>query len=219
LGALNYQWSQGIVDGTAFSLTANGAYTVTGTDLNGCSNTASISVAAVPVPGAFTIIGDTLVITPQQYTYTVPVGTNEIVTWTVTGGTIVGGQGTSSLVVSWGPASPNSIAATVNNVLGCGSSFVQPVFVTGSVGIAEMGSSAIRLFPNPANDVVWLEFQEAEERTIRLTDLRGRLAGSWTSNAKRIALHPDGTLASGLYQLIINDNQGTTAQLKLVLLR
>ncbi|MCD6066806.1 MAG: conserved repeat domain protein [Bacteroidetes bacterium] len=49
-GANSYIWSGGITDNTAFVPTATLTYTVTGTDLNNCSNTASqlITVNALP---------------------------------------------------------------------------------------------------------------------------------------------------------------------------
>jgi hypothetical protein len=43
-GAYSYAWSDGITDGLAFAATTSKTYTVTGTDTNGCSNTASIAI-------------------------------------------------------------------------------------------------------------------------------------------------------------------------------
>lgn len=54
-GADTYAWSAGITDGSAFALNNNGTYTVTGTDLNNCTNTASVSVVAEICAGVSTI--------------------------------------------------------------------------------------------------------------------------------------------------------------------
>jgi hypothetical protein len=43
-GAISYTWSGGISNGLVFSPTSNGAYTVTGTDFKGCSNTATVNI-------------------------------------------------------------------------------------------------------------------------------------------------------------------------------
>ena len=43
-GATTYSWDNGVQDGVAFSTTNTASYTVTGTDANGCTDTASIVI-------------------------------------------------------------------------------------------------------------------------------------------------------------------------------
>ena len=43
-GATNYSWSGGITDGVGFTPSSTQTYTVTGTDTNGCNNSASITI-------------------------------------------------------------------------------------------------------------------------------------------------------------------------------
>lgn len=47
-GASTYTWSGGITDGTTFTVTASNNYTVTGTDINGCSATSVVSINMIP---------------------------------------------------------------------------------------------------------------------------------------------------------------------------
>jgi hypothetical protein len=49
-GAASYVWDNGVTNGVAFTPTATTTYTVTGTDANGCSNTAQITVTVNPLP-------------------------------------------------------------------------------------------------------------------------------------------------------------------------
>lgn len=49
-GAVNYAWNGGVVNGTPFNPSATNTYTVTGTDSNSCSNTASKTVIVNPLP-------------------------------------------------------------------------------------------------------------------------------------------------------------------------
>jgi hypothetical protein len=49
-GASSYVWSSGVTNAISFIPTNNATYTVTGTDANGCSNTATISVTINPLP-------------------------------------------------------------------------------------------------------------------------------------------------------------------------
>lgn len=57
-GAATYSWSGGVVDSVAFSPSLGvSCYTVTGTDANGCVNTATAILTVDPVPDAGTISG------------------------------------------------------------------------------------------------------------------------------------------------------------------
>jgi hypothetical protein len=49
-GAASYVWDNGVTNGMAFIPTATTTYTVTGTDANGCSNTAQITITVNPLP-------------------------------------------------------------------------------------------------------------------------------------------------------------------------
>lgn len=49
-GAATYVWTSPVQDGVPFVPAATAGYTVTGTDANGCSNTASINVPVNPLP-------------------------------------------------------------------------------------------------------------------------------------------------------------------------
>jgi hypothetical protein len=43
-GALTYVWNNGVNNNTPFDIASSGTYTVNGTDINGCQNTASINM-------------------------------------------------------------------------------------------------------------------------------------------------------------------------------
>jgi hypothetical protein len=49
-GATSYTWDNGVTNGVAFAPSATTTYTVTGTDANGCSNTAQITISVNPLP-------------------------------------------------------------------------------------------------------------------------------------------------------------------------
>ncbi len=51
-GASTYTWSGGITNGTAFTPTVNATYTVTGTDVNGCSSAGVQSIIVNNLPAA-----------------------------------------------------------------------------------------------------------------------------------------------------------------------
>ncbi|MEE3999340.1 proprotein convertase P-domain-containing protein, partial [Tenacibaculum sp. FZY0031] len=49
-GADSYVWDNGVNDGVSFVPTATTTYTVTGTDANGCENTAQVTITVNPLP-------------------------------------------------------------------------------------------------------------------------------------------------------------------------
>jgi gliding motility-associated-like protein len=49
-GALSYTWDNGVLDAQSFTPMATKTYTVTGTDANGCSNTANKTIIVNPLP-------------------------------------------------------------------------------------------------------------------------------------------------------------------------
>jgi predicted ribosome-associated RNA-binding protein Tma20 len=49
-GATSYAWNNNVQDGVAFTPNATQTYTVTGTDVNGCTNTAQVQVAVNALP-------------------------------------------------------------------------------------------------------------------------------------------------------------------------
>ncbi|HEU4718158.1 MAG TPA: T9SS type A sorting domain-containing protein, partial [Bacteroidia bacterium] len=49
-GATSYSWSGGVTDNVPFSASSTGSYTVTGTDANGCSGTATLSLTVNSLP-------------------------------------------------------------------------------------------------------------------------------------------------------------------------
>lgn len=49
-GASTYVWNSPVINNTAFTPSSTATYTVTGTDVNNCSNTASIQIVVNPLP-------------------------------------------------------------------------------------------------------------------------------------------------------------------------
>lgn len=51
-GASTYQWSGGVTNGVSFNPSSSGNYTVIGTSVSGCTNTAVVSITVNPIPTA-----------------------------------------------------------------------------------------------------------------------------------------------------------------------
>jgi hypothetical protein len=70
-GALTYVWNNGVMNNTPFDINSTGSYTVVGTDINGCQNSASINMTVNMNPVIFTnLTGDTLTVSANgNYSY------------------------------------------------------------------------------------------------------------------------------------------------------
>lgn len=83
-GATTYTWSGGISDGVAFIPGSTTTYTVTGTDGNGCTNTAVKTITVNPLPTANAGADQTLTCSSTSVTLNGSVSspTNATVSWT-----------------------------------------------------------------------------------------------------------------------------------------
>ncbi len=70
-GANTYTWTGGVNNNTAFTPSTSSSYTVTGTDLNGCQNTAISAVTVNPLPVLLVISTNSLTCSGETTTLTV----------------------------------------------------------------------------------------------------------------------------------------------------
>ena len=111
-------------------------YTVIVTDSNGCQASGQTIVSVYPYP-ALAIIGPEHVCINSTDSYTVQdsiADTASSYSWRVsTGGTIVSGQGTSTIAVQWGGAGTYIVSVTETNTHGCTDSTRISVIVSSSL--------------------------------------------------------------------------------------
>lgn len=115
-GGLTYTWNNGIVNGAPFTPTANGTYTVIGTDVNGCSASASVNVNIKQ----FVLTSlNSVICKGSSVTLIAPAGTNY--KWKKNGATMKG-KTASTLVVN--KAGTYTVFFTDAQ---CGNSISQPI--------------------------------------------------------------------------------------------
>jgi uncharacterized protein (TIGR02145 family) len=119
-GAVSYVWNNGVFNGVPFVPASTNTYTVTGTDANGCSNTAQVTVSVIPaLPVSVSVSPSANPVctgTPIVFTAT-PVngGTTPAYEWKVNG-TI---SGTNSSVFSYTPASGDLVSCILTSSEPC----------------------------------------------------------------------------------------------------
>ncbi len=137
-GALTYSWSpsSGLNQTSGASVSAspasNTTYTVTGTDANGCTASASVNVDVLTVPIAPTsIVGTGHNCLPMSASFFVnPIGNATSYTWTAPAGMFIQGQGSNTVTVNALTASSGNLCVVSNNV--CGSSTPRCISVSAS---------------------------------------------------------------------------------------
>ena len=129
------------------------------------------------------------------------------VTWcTVT----ASGSGDGTIIATF-DANSSHTERTANitvNVSGVSPVIVQVIQGGSSVGISETNPNSIRLFPNPAKDVVKISMDGYENTRVSLVDLTGKIIIDRPVDDNEVSLNV-GDLPRGLYFVKIFSNNGS----------
>jgi hypothetical protein len=95
-GASTYSWNNNVQNGVSFTPNTTQTYTVTGTDANGCVNTAQTTVTVNPLPDStISANGDTVFCSGGNVGLSVPQGIGNVYTWSLNNSPILGGVASS----------------------------------------------------------------------------------------------------------------------------
>ncbi|MDI1354433.1 MAG: T9SS type A sorting domain-containing protein [bacterium] len=167
-GATSFTWSSGQILGS-FTVTPSNSstYTVVGKDINGCVNSATVSIAVYPNPTVTAIASKTAVCAPGGP-----------VTLTANGATTYlwsGGQTASSITVS--PTTGTTYTVKGIDSKGCASSAIVTVNVLSCTEVTEHLASDfnITVFPNPSEGVFVISSREKTQAHVLITDVTGKV--------------------------------------------
>lgn len=134
-GATTYTWNPGGITGSAVALnpTTSTVYTVTGTNSNGCNNTAVRSVTVNPTPTVNTTASNSSICTGQSATLTATGATSY--TWNP------GGATTSAIAIT--PTASVTYTVVGSNGSGCSGSTVRTITVNPLPTVAATSSSSL----------------------------------------------------------------------------
>jgi photosystem II stability/assembly factor-like uncharacterized protein len=194
---LTYQWSNNgtpISGATSSSYTANtsGTFTVVVTGSNNCTNTSnSIQVTANPAPATPTISwnGSQLTTSATGVSYQ----------WYLNGAVIPGATSAAHTPTAIGTyrimVSANGCSSTSNDYT---------LVVTNTNSSAALSRYQAQVFPNPAKNILTVQFSETPEitLTIQLLNSQGKVVKT-ISTKNKITTIPVEQLSSGLYLLSI----------------
>jgi len=156
-----YEWSNGATT-QGLSNLPEGTYSVTATDVNGCTLTAQATVIARTSP--MVDLGPDITIDQGQEVVLAAIASEPGVTylWST-------GETTSTITVE----DEGIYSVTVTNGFGCSATDTIVVLVVNSTG-EEQGGVAITVSPNPAHDVLYIKCEGRPTTSARLIDVLGR---------------------------------------------
>ncbi len=204
-GFAAYTWNTGASTQTVFATNANTNYTITVTDLNGCTGTDDIEVsfyAPVPVP-TISQVGNTLFsssATGNQW-YQVP------------GGLIPGATANT-----YDPPADGTYFVIVTDSNGC-ASLPSPDFIFVIDGISQIDALQFSIVPNPSGGIISVTpaWQLNGNAVLDVIDLHGKVVLSLAIPASVTTILDLSALQQGIYFVRLTLEQKQAAK-KLVLL-
>jgi PKD repeat protein/photosystem II stability/assembly factor-like uncharacterized protein len=204
-GALTLNWNNSLGNDTAYSALCPGNYILTVTDANGCTNRDTITIQqGRDYPVANFIMSDTTVNVGQTVSFV------NMSTTSATNFFWDFGDGAQSFFSSSSHAYGSAGTYTVTNILnngGCRDTLTATVFVVNGVGIEETLNDLIRLYPNPANEEVILDFGGLNVRgTLEIFDNKGNLIRTVEIYHSSLIHVSTAGLAEGIYHFSVRQD-------------
>lgn len=233
-GATSYNWTvpvgATIMSGqgtTNISVSYNSSLTsglVGVSSVNSCasSNARTLLVRGIPaVPGSIAGNGSVCVSSLEMYDMPIVAGATNY-TWSVPSGSVIeAGQGSSSILVTWGATGGNVICTPSNQ---CGNSNSRTFAVNVSCRTSQLTNhtetkNLVSVYPNPTRDIANVEWTSNSENyaVITITDITGQVI--YTEQVASVAGNNHYELnlsdyAEGIYLVqLVNDNEKTISRI------
>ncbi len=166
-GGATYTWDNGVIDASPFTPTATTTYTVTGTDVNGCSNTDQVVVNVNPLPNVSA--------TPTSIGLICQNADPITLVGNPSGGTFSGNGVTGSTFDPSAAGIGNqTITYSYTDANGCTNTTTITAQVDACAGIEEQSLEGVELFPSP-NDGHFVITGLDQGTEYSIYDANGRL--------------------------------------------
>jgi hypothetical protein len=188
-GAVSYSWTGGVSNGVAFSPASTATYTVTGTGVNGCENTAQVMVVVNATPVAvISVVSDvTLEASPAGMNYQ----------WiNCASGTDVPNGTTASYTATQN----GTYAVIVTSPQGC--SDQSDCELIDAVGLSQANIIEMSVQPNPTAGELQINMPASITATAEVFDAQGKLVQSANEVTNGTILHLE-SMTTGVYMVRI----------------
>jgi hypothetical protein len=196
---------------------AVGTYTCTITDAKGCTALA-IGVVQSPTPPVVSLIGaDTACVDTGVWIYRFQTTGLSNLVWSVTGGTIVSGQGTNAITVDWTATGLGTVQLAYTWGQSCPGSASRQVAVKQClISTQEPRLAGVWVAPNPFRESVSIRFERPvqPDAMLRLMSASGQIIAEQKLTDANTYLYT-AHLPAGMYLLQLTEN-GQTGTWRLV---
>ncbi|MBL7811973.1 MAG: PKD domain-containing protein [Bacteroidetes bacterium] len=177
----------------------------------GCKDSAEEEITVYPGPTVGNISGlfqNLNAGTP--YFYIITSQPNTTYTWKTINGTLLSGQGTSTASISWTAMGAGSVSVVASQSNGCKDSTQKLVEITGMSGIKSTGKHSTEIYPNPADDFIYINPSNAELMLVYSS------GGQLIYRGNPLKIYNTRDIRDGVYQLILMYNSGKTESGKFI---
>lgn len=204
-GATTYTWMPGNHAGPNYNVAPASAvtYTVSGKSL-GCVNTSTIAIAVNPLP-TVTVNSDSIC---AGNTTTLTANGASTYSWSPATGL----SATSGASVAASPTATTVYIVTGTDANGCSKNASSNVIVKSCIGIVTVNGYNFRVYPNPANDKLFIETQK--DAAVKFYNVTGQVVLEQNITAGKNEISTS-NLASGVYNIMIN-NGGKSSNIKIL---
>ncbi len=197
-GADNYTWQDNSTGQTyTTSPSTDATYSVTGETVNGCSNTAMVTVTVNPLPALSVSTSNTLIC----------VGENAILTASTSASNYLWSDGAMTMSTSVSPTTTTDYTVTVNDGL-CSSMATITQNVSLCTGIAGItNEETLNLYPNPFNHSLIINWENYsnKETSITVYNTLGELIYSEKTTENKVSID-SGNWKNGTYFVKVNNH-------------
>ena len=209
-GASTYVWDNGVTDNVPFTITNTTSFIVTGTDVNGCSNTDSLIITTMALP--------VLVAIATEDTTCINNNTGVGLSGTPVGGTFsgTGVSGTTFYPQNSGLGSFD-IVYSYTDTNGCVGADTITIVVSECSSLLENLNITINLYPNPTDGDFTIDFSELIIGKIEITNNIGQIVQNVKITDKKMSFNLSKQQSRGIYFVKIYSDKNELLKIEKVL--
>jgi hypothetical protein len=175
-----------------------------------------------PNPAPFTITGQDNVEAFSIHMYTTPSHQDITYSWSADNGNLVSNPSVNAAEIQWGDAGIGRIKSIAENQYGCRSDTAVLEVHIASTGFSDVHESGHHVYPNPAEDHVYIKTGAYGGQTgylLKVTDPLGKTVLETAPEKPLYRLSTGNWGSRGLYYIQVIDSQGEIIDIKKIVLQ